>query len=152
MTPTRPYFLRAMYDWIVDNQCTPFLVVDATVASVQVPEASVEDGQIVLNIAPSAIANFLMDNDAVSFNARFSGTPFAIYVPMAAVMGLYASENGQGMAFPEEPAYQQENVEEAEKASEQKPNLSSVVDETAKNLSDSGAKASKKKPSLTVIK
>lgn len=106
MTPSRPYFFKAVLDWLIDNQCTPFLVVDATIAGVQVPQAFVEDGQITLNINPSAIANFEADDELISFNARFSGQPHLVLVPMAAVLGLFAKENGQGMAFPSEPAYE----------------------------------------------
>lgn len=102
MTPTRPYFLRAVYQWIVDNNCTPFLAVDAQLPGVNVPLEFVEGGQITLNIAPSAVAYLQMEDSHVEFNARFSGTPRNIYVPMAAVLGIYARENGQGMAFPEE--------------------------------------------------
>lgn len=158
MTPTRPYFLRAMYDWITDNQCTPFLVVDATVPLVKVPEASVEDGQIVLNIAAAAVADFAMDNHSVSFNARFAGEPFAIFVPMAAVLGLYASENGQGMAFPEEPAYEAAPEEETSEqdSGEKKPGLSAVTDDAKDSestvTSEKKTSNSKKKPSLKVIK
>lgn len=102
MTPTRPYLLRAVYDWIVDNDCTPFLAVNAEWPEVTVPMDYVEDGQITLNVSPTAVASLHMDDDAVSFNARFSGTPRNIYVPMGAVIGIYARENGQGMAFPDE--------------------------------------------------
>ncbi|SRR5690554_3322927 len=102
MTPTRPYFLRAVYQWIIDNDATPFLAVDAQLPGVNVPQEFVEDGQITLNLSPSAIAHLQMENSHVEFNARFSGTPRNIYIPMAAILGIYAKENGQGMAFPEE--------------------------------------------------
>lgn len=102
MTPTRPYFLRAIYEWIVDNGCTPFLAVNADGADVFVPRDYVDNGQITLNVAPDAIANLVMANDSVTFNARFSGTPYQIHLPMASILGIYARENGQGMAFPEE--------------------------------------------------
>lgn len=102
MTPTRPYFLRAVYQWIVDNNCTPFLAVNADIDGVSVPVEYVENGQITLNVSPSAVAYLQIENSHVEFNARFGGTPRSIYVPMAAVLGLYARENGQGMAFPDE--------------------------------------------------
>lgn len=105
MTPTRPYFLRAVYQWIIDNDCTPHLAVNATLPEVSVPEEYVEDGQIILNISPSAVQSLVIENEFLSFSARFSGTPRNIYVPMRAVLGVYARENGQGMAFPDEPAY-----------------------------------------------
>lgn len=110
MTPTRPYFLRAVYQWIVDNDCTPYLAVNASLPKVMVPEEYIEDGQITLNISPSAVMSFVIENDYLSFSARFSGTPRNLYIPMAAVMGLYARENGQGMAFPDEPYYLEEQA------------------------------------------
>lgn len=119
MSPTRPYFLRGIYQWIVDNDCTPFLAVDATVANVSVPVEYVEDGQITLNISPSAVMGLQIENEFLSFSARFAGTPRNIYVPMAAVLGVYARENGQGMAFPEEPFYLAQ--EEAESMEEETP-------------------------------
>ena len=99
MTPNRPYLLRAFYEWIVDNNCTPYLVVDATMPGVKVPLQHVKDGQIVLNISPGAIGNLLLGNDAVTFNARFSGNPFALYIPVTAVLAIYARENGAGTVF-----------------------------------------------------
>ncbi len=103
MTSSKPYFVRALYDWIVDNNCTPYLLVDATRTGVVVPQDYVKDGSIVLNIAPGAVVEFNMLDDAVSFNARFSGQPMDVWVPMGAVLGIYAKENGQGMMFDPEP-------------------------------------------------
>ena len=103
MTQSRPYIMRALYEWIVDNECTPYLLVDATVDSVMVPVQYVKDGQIVLNISPGAVIELHISNDAVTFNGRFGGVATDIYVPVAAVVGIYARENGQGMVFePEE--------------------------------------------------
>jgi stringent starvation protein B len=103
MTSSRPYMMRALYEWIVDNGCTPYVVVNANRNDVQVPRTHVKDGQIVLNVSPSAVAGFLLDNSAMEFNARFGGVPMQIHVPMSAVLGIYARENGQGMVFePEE--------------------------------------------------
>lgn len=99
MGSNKPYLLRALFEWIVDNQCTPHLLVAAHLPNVRVPEGFVEDGQMVLNIAPSAVRNFTMSNEAVSFEARFSGMPHSIYVPVYAIAAIYARENGQGMAF-----------------------------------------------------
>src|SRR5690606_29837695 len=96
MTANRPYLLRAFYEWIVDNNCTPYLVVDATVNAVKVPMQFVQNGQIVLNTAPSAVGNLQLGNDAVTFNARFGGQPFALYIPVNAVLAIYARENGAG--------------------------------------------------------
>ncbi|MCP5148087.1 MAG: ClpXP protease specificity-enhancing factor [Pseudomonadales bacterium] len=103
MTPSRPYIMRALYEWIVDNDCTPYVLVDATVADVMVPQKFVKDGQIVLNISPGAVMELNIGNDAMVFNGRFGGVATDIYVPIGAVIGIYARENGQGMVFePEE--------------------------------------------------
>lgn len=99
MTPNRPYLLRAFYEWIVDNNCTPYLVVDATVAQVKVPMQFVQNGQIVLNVNPSAVGNLQLGNEAVTFNARFGGQPFSLYIPVTAVLAIYARENGAGTVF-----------------------------------------------------
>ncbi len=105
MTSSRPYFIRALYDWIVDNSLTPYLVVLARADGVQVPQQYVnKEGQIVLNVAPRAVLGLELSNTAVSFNARFGGIPTDIYVPCHAVLGIYAKENGQGMMFEPEPA------------------------------------------------
>ncbi len=103
MLSSKPYFFSAIYDWIIDSGCTPHLAVDASISGVHVPQQYVKNGQIVLNIAPGAVDGFLMDKQFLSFNARFGGTPFDIYVPMGAIMGIYARENGQGMMFEAEP-------------------------------------------------
>ncbi|WP_421864840.1 ClpXP protease specificity-enhancing factor [Motiliproteus sp.] len=103
MTPSRPYLIRALNDWILDNQSTPYIVVDAGVQGVDVPREYVSEGQIVLNISVTAVQNLLIDNDAISFSARFGGVPMQVYVPVVAVMAIYAKETGQGMSFGHEP-------------------------------------------------
>lgn len=103
LIPTRPYLLRAIYEWTSDNKLTPYLLVNAEEQGVTVPRQHVQDGQIVLNIAPHAVHQLLINGDAVSFSARFGGVSQQIYVPMYAILGLYARENGQGLFFdPEE--------------------------------------------------
>ncbi len=99
MTSNRPYLIRAIYDWIVDNDCTPHVVVDAGAEGVSVPQQYVTNGQIVLNLAPRAVMAFHMDLDAISFNTRFGGVPTDIHIPTRAILGIYARENGQGMLF-----------------------------------------------------
>ncbi len=99
MTPSRPYIMRALYEWIVDNDCTPYVLVDAMVPDVMVPQKFVKDGQIVLNISPGAVMDLNLGNDAIVFNGRFGGVATDIYVPVGAVIGIYARENGQGMVF-----------------------------------------------------
>lgn len=99
MTSNKPYLLRAFYDWLVDNQLTPHIVVDATVEGTQVPHEYVRDGQIVLNIAPHACGKLQLGNQAVSLDARFGGTPRHLHIPVQAVMAIYARENGAGTIF-----------------------------------------------------
>ena len=99
MNSSRPYLLRALYEWIVDNQCTPHLLVNSDYPQVRVPPGFASDGQIVLNVSPSAVRYLEMDHQAVSFEGRFGGVAHRLYVPCAAVLAIYARENGQGMVF-----------------------------------------------------
>jgi len=141
MSSSRPYFLRAIYEWILDNNCTPHILVDAHVQGTQVPQQHVnKDGQIILNISPSAIKDFFMDNTAVSFNARFSGVVNNLYVPCGAILGIYARENGQGMMF------------EAEQNPQ--PPTPSAPPPTAPTpiTKSSGDSAAAKRPGLRVVK
>lgn len=102
MTPSRPYLVRAIYEWLNDNNLTPHVLVDATRDGVQVPTAFVQEGRIVLNIAPGAVRDLFIHNDRLSFSARFGGVPMLVDAPMAAVLAIYARENGQGMFFDED--------------------------------------------------
>ncbi len=102
MISTRPYLIRAFYEWIVDNGCTPHIVVNAELDDVNVPRAYVEGGQIVLNISMVSVQNLALNNDSVSFQARFSGVTHDIFVPVKAVVAIYARENGRGMVFSED--------------------------------------------------
>jgi stringent starvation protein B len=95
----RPYLIRAMHEWMGDNGHTPHIVVDASVDGVSVPTEHVKDEKIILNISETAAHNLKLVNDSVSFRARFSGVPFDVWVPMCAVIGIYARETGQGMIF-----------------------------------------------------
>ncbi|MCL6234438.1 ClpXP protease specificity-enhancing factor [Acinetobacter sp. ANC 5579] len=99
LTPTRPYLTRALYEWICDNQLTPYLLVDATQNGTMVPIQYIQDGQIVLNIAPHATHALHMSNETITFSARFGGVSQNLYIPFSAVLGIYARENGQGMFF-----------------------------------------------------
>ncbi len=100
-TSTRPYMVRAMYDWCVDNNCTPFIVV-AVDASVRVPQEFVQNGEIVLNVSLGATSNMTLGNDYIEFKARFGGVARDICVPLGRVSAIYARESGQGMTFPVE--------------------------------------------------
>ncbi|MCP5142370.1 MAG: ClpXP protease specificity-enhancing factor [Gammaproteobacteria bacterium] len=104
MTSSRPYLLRALHDWIVDNALTPHLLVNAEFPATQVPTQYVEQGRIVLNIAARAVNGLLMTNDDVSFSARFGGQPMNVHVPIGAIVAIYARENGQGMFFGDDDA------------------------------------------------
>lgn len=132
LTPTRPYLARAIYEWICDNNLTPHLLVDATQPNSLLPEQYIQDGQIVLNIAPHAVHQFNMINETITFSARFGGVSRDIYVPFNAVIGIYARENGQGLFFdpneytdiqtsenPLEPSVTPEDTKQAKK----KPSL-----------------------------
>lgn len=99
MKSSRPYLLRALYEWIVDNDCTPHLLVDAEYPQVRVPAGYAQDGQIVLNVSPGAVRQLHMDNEGISFESRFGGVAHGIYLPIASVLAIYARENGQGMVF-----------------------------------------------------
>ena len=104
MTSNRPYLLRALYEWIGDNDMTPHLLVDATCEGVQVPKAAVKDGRVVLNIAARAVAGLDMGNRELRFKARFGGVSHTVAVPMPAILAIYAQETGQGMMLPEDGA------------------------------------------------
>lgn len=155
MTARRPYMLRAFYDWLVDNDLTPHLVVDATMPGVRVPVEFIQDGQIILNIAPRAVGNLELGNDAITFHARFSGRPHSVIVPVYAVQAIYARENGAGTMFEPEEAYT--NIEEEMMEEEQSPSFTTVSDDAQVADSESGDSESeaprpKGKPSLRVIK
>jgi stringent starvation protein B len=112
MNSSRPYLVRALYEWIVDNDCTPHMLVNAEYPAVQVPQGFASDGQIVLNISPSAVRHLHMDNEAVSFEGRFGGVAHTLFVPAGAILGIYARENGQGMVFELEPPLLDDDEEE----------------------------------------
>lgn len=102
MTPNKPYLLRALNEWILDNGMTPHVLVDATVPGTFVPPAQISDGRIVLNVSPQAVRDLVLDNETLAFHARFGGKPFEVRVPVAAVLAVYAKETGKGMVFPRE--------------------------------------------------
>ena len=104
---TRPYFIRALYEWCTDNGFTPYLVVRVN-DSVRVPREYVNNGEIVLNVSYDATSALQLGNDFIEFKARFGGKPHEIIVPVRRVIAIYARENGQGMAFPleDEPEVQ----------------------------------------------
>lgn len=109
----RPYLIRALNDWIVDSELTPYLMVDAVGDEVQVPTEFISDGRIVLNISPAAVRDLIIGDDAVAFSARFGGRPFSVYVPIAQVLAVYAQETNEGMMFEPEPQTQSESAAES---------------------------------------
>ncbi len=148
MTPRRPYLLRAFYQWILDNELTPHIIVDATMNGVRVPEEFVEDGQIVLNVAPHSIGNLEIGNEAVTFNARFSGRPHSLILPLYAIQAIYARENGAGTMFEPEEGY---NLDAEEGIFEEE--LPTTAKEVTSQDDDSGKpNRPKGRPSLRVIK
>ena len=102
MTSNRPYLMRAINEWLLDNQLTPHLLVNADVQGVEVPDNFIQDGKIVLNIGPHAVEGLRISNEEVTFLARFSGVSQLISFPVSAVLAIYARENGRGMMFNED--------------------------------------------------
>lgn len=127
MTSNKPYLIRAFYDWIVDNELTPYVLVDAEYPGIQIPVEHVRNDRIVLNISPTATRGLLLENDRIVFTARFSGQTEQIFIAPNAVLEIYAKENGRGIAF---------TIEEDEA-----PPPSTTSDSSGKN-----------KPSLTLVK
>lgn len=137
---TKPYMIRAIHEWCVDNGLTPHLLVVVS-EETRVPKAFVKDGEIVLNLNYSATKDLHMDNDAVVFSARFGGVSHNMYIPIEAVRGIYARENGQGMFFELGSQDALFSAEKADSESEQNP-----TDDDPKGG------AGKKRPNLTIVK
>lgn len=152
MTPRRPYLLRAFYEWLVDNDLTPHLVVDATMTGVRVPMEFVQDGQIILNVAPRAVGNLELGNEAITFNARFSGRPHSVIVPLYAVQAIYARENGAGTMFEPEEAYMGSIVEDEDQQDAAEEHLSVATEEVMAEEEPVPAPRPKGRPSLRVVK
>ena len=104
MTSSKPYLVRALYQWILDNDTTPYILVDTSSELVLIPPGIANDGKVVLNVSPTAVENLDMTNDHVSFSARFNGVAEDLYCPISSLMAIYARENGEGMMFPPEEA------------------------------------------------
>lgn len=141
-TSTKPYMIRAMHEWCVDNGLTPHLLV-AVDAQTRVPMAYVKDGEIVLNINYSATKNLQIGNEAVTFSARFGGVSSDLYVPIRAVKGVFARENGQGMFFQPEPM--EEDAQSSELEQQEK-----LPSDDEKDKKEDGL--TKKKPFLKLVK
>ena len=132
MTSNRPYLVRALHEWILDNGMTPYLLVDAAHPGTLVPADLVQEGKIVLNVSASAVHALVLGNERITFDARFGGVPTEVEVPADAVLGIYARENGRGMLFPDEGTQASE-----ERESDEEPNSS---------------KSARERPTLKVVK
>lgn len=167
MLSSRPYLARGLYEWLLDNELTPYVVVDAEREGVKVPQQFIQNGQIVLNIAPTAVRELNMANDFLTFDARFGGHPMQVVVPFDALIAIYGRENGVGMVFGHEPVMpgHDEATTQESKQQEERPALESVdTGEEDAARQDSGEKGGDKKeepgkkktgkerPSLRVIK
>ena len=139
MTSSRPYVVRALYEWIVENNCTPYILVNAFEDGVEVPQEHVRDGQIVLNISPVAVSDLHLGNGSLNFEGRFGGVPKVVSVPMVAVCGIYAKENGQGMIF------------DPDSTPPEPPEPKPTIDEGTTILSPADKRRSLK-PSLRIVK
>ncbi len=137
----QPYFLRALYEWCVDSGLTPYLSVRVDHRT-RVPQGYVKDGQIVLSLGPSAVRNLNMDNEWVTFSARFGGVSHAIEIPIANVLAIYARETGEGMGF---------SGEAGEDAGE-KPNEIGAVPALVGTGGDEPPKPPRGRPQLRVVK
>jgi stringent starvation protein B len=151
MNPSRPYIARALYEWILDNDCTPHLVVDADAPHVVVPRQFVQDGQIVLNVLPSAVRDFLMGDNEIFFSARFGGVPMQVRVPYGALVAIFAKENAMGMGFGMEPGadyYERLQPAPADESPEAEAEESTGKAESA----PASPPKSKGRPTLKVVK
>lgn len=124
MTSNRPYLLRGLYEWILDNNMTPYIVLDNSISGFDIPGQLVENGKVILNIHPAAVKDLDIGNDIIFFKARFSGQSLTIQSPIHAIEAIYAKENGMGMIFPDESPVNPENSSQAKGS--KKPELSIV--------------------------
>ena len=146
MTTHRPYMIRALNEWILENDCTPYILVNAFEEDVSVPQDFVKDGQIVLNISPIAVHGLRISNEALEFSGRFGGVPTQVHVPIRAVLGIYARENGQGMIFETDDPIPEPPPPEKPKG----PKVVPVLSESSKGDSKNLRKGDK--PSLRIVK
>ena len=139
MIPKRPYLLRAFNEWIVENNMTPYILVNALVKEVNVPKQHIKDGKIVLNISPMAVHDFILDNDALSFSARFNQVSFYIYCPMASIEAIYAREEpAEGISFSPDEYPDVELISDESEQQRDRPVLTSISAEADDVDVDSG--------------
>ena len=156
--PCRPYVVRAMYDWMVDNLLTPQIAVNVNFPEVDLPLQYAQNGLIILNISPRAVLNLKIDNKGISFNARFGGVPHSVYVPMIAVTSIYPREDPKlGMYLLPEAGY--DDYYENADAGQNKGHLSAVEEventgvkeDTPSSSTKSKKKVEHKKPTLEIV-
>ncbi|HBF61808.1 MAG TPA: ClpXP protease specificity-enhancing factor [Gammaproteobacteria bacterium] len=145
MKPRRPYLLRALYEWIVDCDEVPNILVDTEVAGVVVPTEYVQDGQIVLNISPSAVRDLSLGNEFVMCSGRFAGRSFEITLPIESIRAIYCRDSGQGLAFEDEDFAAAESLVTEQETSVLNPEV--AAEETAVKDGD----AEKKGPNLRLV-
>ena len=151
-TSTRPYLIRAIYEWAVENSLTPFLMVDTSVDGVTVPEQFIKDNSIVLNVSPGAVRDLNLGDEYISFSARFAGVSQDLFVPIASVRAVYAKENGEGIVLPPEESGQA--AVSQEKAQTPSPTLSTVKVPPSDESGETDQKPSQPKsgkPHLTIV-
>lgn len=124
MTSLKPYLIRSIHEWLLDNELTPYLLVDASHPDAIIPKDYVDNGMIALNLRPAAIQGLELGNKDVQFSTCFSGKPMQITAPIAAILSIYAKENGEGMNFEPEDYPEKETLEVEKKPS--KPHLSII--------------------------
>jgi stringent starvation protein B len=131
MTSSKPYLIRAIYEWISDNNLTPYIAVDASIPGTVVPEEYIEDERIVLDISSASTKDLVVSNNALEFKAKFSGVSRSLYIPIPAVMVIYAQENNKGMAFPPEEfdseEYEEDDQTRTDSFEKPKPQLTLVA-------------------------
>ncbi|TYK66003.1 ClpXP protease specificity-enhancing factor [Colwellia echini] len=151
MSSNKPYLVKAFYEWISDNDLTPYIMVDVNVYGVLVPMSYVSDGQIVLNIAGSAVGSIALGDSTIEFSARFGGKLEHLTVPYGAIGAIYAKENGAGTSFAIEHPTEEEDEVTVKITEKPKSPLSSVTS-TGSEKDTSNKPKNKSKPSLKIIK
>ena len=139
-----PYLLQPLLEWLLDNDMTPYLIVNTLIPEVSFPAGFAQpDGRIIFNVSPSAVRNFTIEKDYVLFDSRFSGSPFEVYVPRRAVLALVSKETGDGMWFPEND-YSPDGQKQAE--------TSDIQPESKLDSKKDGVAQKGKKPNFTIVK
>lgn len=156
MTSNKPYIVKAFYEWISDNDLTPYIVVDVNVYGVMVPMAYVNDGQIVLNVSGSAVGSIALSANSIELSARFGGKLEHISVPYGAIAAIYAKENGAGTSLEIEHPDPETHEQDLALSKVDTPSISAVKSDANSVKGESAAKKHEKpkakKPSLTVVK